>query len=101
MLLWRVLTTPWVIKPWTDDNQWITDPAAIVATLKQSKTDGYQPTVNDYAKFPGINSLLLRKLKGKAYLLPWKFGNVQASRFTGRVVLWRVSCSVDAISVRW
>ncbi|QIN98125.1 tailspike protein [Salmonella phage dunkel] len=51
-------TTPWVIKPWTDDNQWITDPAAIVATLKQSKTDGYQPTVNDYAKFPGIESLL-------------------------------------------
>ncbi|WP_284040857.1 tail spike protein, partial [Salmonella enterica] len=42
-------TTPWVIKPWTDDNQWITDPAAVVATLKQSKTDGYQPTVNDYA----------------------------------------------------
>ncbi len=52
------VTTPWVIKPWTDDNQWITDPAAIVATLKQSKTDGYQPTVNDYAKFPGIESLL-------------------------------------------
>ncbi|ELF2833865.1 endorhamnosidase [Salmonella enterica subsp. enterica serovar Enteritidis] len=51
-------TTPWVIKPWTDDNQWITDPAAVVATLKQSKTDGYQPTVNDYAKFPGIESLL-------------------------------------------
>ncbi|QQO88517.1 hypothetical protein HLLDKEJD_00051 [Salmonella phage vB_SenS_ER7] len=51
-------TTPWVIKPWTDDNQWITDPAAIVTTLKQSKTDGYQPTVNDYAKFPGIESLL-------------------------------------------
>lgn len=51
-------TTPWVIKPWTNDNQWITDPAAIVATLKQSKTDGYQPTVNDYAKFPGIESLL-------------------------------------------
>ncbi|QAX98701.1 tailspike protein [Salmonella phage Segz_1] len=51
-------TTPWVIKPWTDDNQWITDPAAIVATLKQSKTDGYQPTVNDYVKFPGIESLL-------------------------------------------
>lgn len=51
-------TTPWVIKPWTDDNQWITNPAAIVATLKQSKTDGYQPTVNDYAKFPGIESLL-------------------------------------------
>ncbi|ELR0452800.1 endorhamnosidase [Salmonella enterica] len=51
-------TTPWVIKPWTDDNQWITDPAAIVATLKQSKTDGYQPTVNDYARFPGIESLL-------------------------------------------
>lgn len=52
------VTTPWVIKPWTDDNQWITGPAAIVATLKQSKTDGYQPTVNDYAKFPGIESLL-------------------------------------------
>ncbi|EBG1510364.1 endorhamnosidase [Salmonella enterica] len=52
------VTTPWVIKPWTDDNQWITDPAAVVATLKQSKTDGYQPTVNDYAKFPGIESLL-------------------------------------------
>lgn len=51
-------TTPWVIKPWTDDNQWITDPAAVVATLKQSKTDGYQPTVNDYVKFPGIESLL-------------------------------------------
>lgn len=51
-------TTPWVIKPWTDDNQWITDPAAIVTTLKQSKTDGYQPTVNDYAKFPGIELLL-------------------------------------------
>lgn len=51
-------TTPWVIKPWTDDNQWIIDPAAIVTTLKQSKTDGYQPTVNDYAKFPGIESLL-------------------------------------------
>lgn len=51
-------TTPWVIKPWTDDNQWITDPAAIVTTLKQSKTDGYQPTVNDYARFPGIESLL-------------------------------------------
>ncbi|HAK6973327.1 TPA: endorhamnosidase [Salmonella enterica] len=52
------VTTPWVIKPWTDNNEWITDPAAIVATLKQSKTDGYQPTVNDYAKFPGIESLL-------------------------------------------
>lgn len=51
-------TTPWVIKPWTDDNQWITDPAAVVATLKQSKTDGYQPTVNDYVRFPGIESLL-------------------------------------------
>ncbi|ECU4628653.1 endorhamnosidase, partial [Salmonella enterica subsp. enterica serovar Dublin] len=51
-------TTPWVIKPWTDDNQWLTDAAAVVATLKQSKTDGYQPTVNDYAKFPGIESLL-------------------------------------------
>ncbi|EGC6279337.1 endorhamnosidase [Salmonella enterica] len=51
-------TTPWVIKPWTDDNQWITEPSAVVATLKQSKTDGYQPTVNDYAKFPGIESLL-------------------------------------------
>ncbi len=31
--------TPWVIKPWTDDNQWLTDAAAVVATLKQSKTD--------------------------------------------------------------
>ncbi|HAE0160892.1 TPA_asm: endorhamnosidase [Salmonella enterica subsp. enterica serovar Enteritidis str. P125109] len=57
------VTTPWVIKPWTDDNQWITDPAAIVATLKQSKTDGYQPTVNDYTKFPGIESLLPPKAK--------------------------------------
>lgn len=56
-------TTPWVIKPWTDDNQWITDPAAVVATLKQSKTDGYQPTVNDYAKFPGIESLLPSEAK--------------------------------------
>nr|WP_273544460.1 tail spike protein [Salmonella enterica] len=45
-------TTPWVIKPWTDDNQWLTDAAAVVATLKQSKTDGYQPTVSDYVKFP-------------------------------------------------
>lgn len=52
------VTTPWVIKPWTDNNEWVTDPATIVATLKQSKTDGYQPTVNDYAKFPGIESLL-------------------------------------------
>ncbi|APM00257.1 tailspike protein [Salmonella phage STP03] len=59
-------TTPWVIKPWTDDNQWITDPAAIVATLKQSKTDGYQPTVNDYAKFPGIESLLPPEAKGQS-----------------------------------
>lgn len=59
-------TTPWVIKPWTDDNQWITDPAAIVATLKQSKTDGYQPTVNDYAKFPGIESLLPTEAKGQS-----------------------------------
>ncbi len=59
------VTTPWVIKPWTDDNQWITDPAAIVATLKQSKTDGYQPTVNDYAKFPGIESLLPPEAKGQ------------------------------------
>ncbi|YP_008239742.1 tail spike protein [Salmonella phage Jersey] len=56
-------TTPWVIKPWTDNNEWITDPAAIVATLKQSKTDGYQPTVNDYAKFPGIKSLLPSEAK--------------------------------------
>ncbi|QNI21770.1 tail-spike protein [Salmonella phage 5sent1] len=60
------VTTPWVIKPWTDDNQWITDPAAIVATLKQSKTDGYQPTVNDYAKFPGIESLLPPEAKGQS-----------------------------------
>ncbi|QNJ54484.1 hypothetical protein [Salmonella phage UPWr_S5] len=60
------VTTPWVIKPWTDDNQWITDPAAIVATLKQSKTDGYQPTVNDYAKFPGIESLLPLEAKGQS-----------------------------------
>ncbi|WCZ56888.1 tailspike [Salmonella phage Kenya-K53] len=60
------VTTPWVIKPWTDDNQWITDPAAIVATLKQSKTDGYQPTVNDYAKFPGIESLLPTEAKGQS-----------------------------------
>ncbi|AKY03028.1 tailspike protein [Salmonella phage f18SE] len=59
-------TTPWVIKPWTDDNQWITDPAAIVATLKQSKTDGYQPTVNDYAKFPGIEPLLPPEAKGQS-----------------------------------
>lgn len=59
-------TTPWVIKPWTDDNQWITDPAAVVATLKQSKTDGYQPTVNDYAKFPGIESLLPPEAKGQS-----------------------------------
>lgn len=59
-------TTPWVIKPWTDDNQWITDPAAIVATLKQSKTDGYQPTVNDYARFPGIESLLPPEVKGQS-----------------------------------
>lgn len=59
-------TTPWVIKPWADDNQWITDPAAIVATLKQSKTDGYQPTVNDYAKFPGIESLLPPEAKGQS-----------------------------------
>lgn len=59
-------TTPWVIKPWTNDNQWITDPAAIVATLKQSKTDGYQPTVNDYAKFPGIESLLPPEAKGQS-----------------------------------
>lgn len=60
------VTTPWVIKPWTDDNQWITDPTAIVATLKQSKTDGYQPTVNDYAKFPGIESLLPTEAKGQS-----------------------------------
>lgn len=60
------VTTPWVIKPWTDDNQWITDPTAIVATLKQSKTDGYQPTVNDYAKFPGIESLLPPEAKGQS-----------------------------------
>lgn len=60
------VTSPWVIKPWTDDNQWITDPAAIVATLKQSKTDGYQPTVNDYAKFPGIESLLPPEAKGQS-----------------------------------
>lgn len=60
------VTTPWVIKPWTDDNQWITDPAAVVATLKQSKTDGYQPTVNDYAKFPGIESLLPPEAKGQS-----------------------------------
>lgn len=59
-------TTPWVIKPWTDDNQWITDPAAVVATLKQSKTDGYQPTVNDYARFPGIESLLPPEAKGQS-----------------------------------
>ncbi|HAD6533646.1 TPA_asm: endorhamnosidase [Salmonella enterica subsp. enterica serovar Typhimurium str. SL1344] len=59
-------TTPWVIKPWTDDNQWITNPAAVVATLKQSKTDGYQPTVNDYAKFPGIESLLPPEAKGQS-----------------------------------
>lgn len=60
------VTTPWVIKPWTDDNQWITDPAAIVATLKQSKTDGYQPTVNDYARFPDIESLLPPEAKGQS-----------------------------------
>ncbi|EBW2202845.1 endorhamnosidase [Salmonella enterica subsp. enterica serovar Enteritidis] len=59
-------TTPWVIKPWTDNNEWITDPAAVVATLKQSKTDGYQPTVNDYVKFPGIESLLPPEAKGQS-----------------------------------
>lgn len=58
-------TTPWVIKPWTDDNQWLTDAAAVVATLKQSKTDGYQPTVNDYVKFPGIESLLPPEAKNQ------------------------------------
>ncbi|EOG2927254.1 tail spike protein [Salmonella enterica] len=58
-------TTPWVIKPWTDDNQWLTDAAAVVATLKQSKTDGYQPTVSDYVKFPGIETLLPPNAKGQ------------------------------------
>lgn len=51
-------TTPWMIFPWNGDGSWITDATAVVATLTQTRDRGYQPTVNDYTKFPGIESLL-------------------------------------------
>ncbi|EDT6614000.1 hypothetical protein AH594_001480 [Salmonella enterica subsp. enterica] len=51
-------TTPWMIFPWNGDGSWITDATAVVATLTQNRDRGYQPTVNDYTKFPGIESLL-------------------------------------------
>lgn len=51
-------TTPWMIFPWDEDGNWITDAASVVATLTQTRSKGYQPTVNDYTKFPGIESLL-------------------------------------------
>ncbi|MBJ9598127.1 endorhamnosidase [Citrobacter werkmanii] len=51
-------TTPWMIFPWHGDGSWITDAASVVATLSQTRDRGYQPTVNDYVKFPGIESLL-------------------------------------------
>lgn len=51
-------TTPWMIFPWDEDGNWVTDAASVVATLTQTRSKGYQPTVNDYTKFPGIESLL-------------------------------------------
>ncbi|EMD6453381.1 endorhamnosidase, partial [Salmonella enterica] len=51
-------TTPWMIFPWDEDGNWITDAASVVSTLAQTRDKGYQPTVNDYVKFPGIESLL-------------------------------------------
>ncbi|EAT8703555.1 endorhamnosidase [Salmonella enterica subsp. enterica serovar Typhimurium] len=51
-------TTPWMIFPWDEDGNWITDAESVVSTLAQTRDKGYQPTVNDYVKFPGIESLL-------------------------------------------
>lgn len=56
-------TTPWVIYPWTEDGKWITDAQAVAATLKQSKTEGYQPGVNDWVKFPGLEALIPQNVK--------------------------------------
>ncbi|EFT8513290.1 endorhamnosidase [Salmonella enterica] len=51
-------TTPWMIFPWNGDGSWIKEAAAVAATLAQTRDRGYQPTVNDYTKFPGIEALL-------------------------------------------
>ncbi|EDF8260148.1 endorhamnosidase [Salmonella enterica subsp. enterica serovar Typhimurium] len=56
-------TTPWVIFPWDADGKWITDAALVAATLKQSKIEGYQPGVNDWVKFPGLEALLPQNVK--------------------------------------
>ncbi|WP_302184718.1 tail spike protein, partial [Salmonella enterica] len=36
---------------------------AVAATLKQSKTEGYQPGVNDWVKFPGLEALIPQNVK--------------------------------------
>ncbi|AUG88180.1 tail spike protein [Salmonella phage Mutine] len=56
-------TTPWIIFPWDADGKWITDAALVAATLKQSKIEGYQPGVNDWVKFPGLEALLPQNVK--------------------------------------
>ncbi|WCZ56766.1 tailspike [Salmonella phage Kenya-K30] len=56
-------STPLVIFPWTEDGKWITDAQAVAATLKRSKTEGYQPGVNDWVKFPGLEQLMPQEVK--------------------------------------
>lgn len=56
-------STPLVIYPWTEDGKGITDAQAVAATLKRSKTEGYQPGVNDWVKFPGLEALMPQEVK--------------------------------------